>query len=96
MMIFSEDTKIVRSSLTMIASYLAFLLEAGKSKHLSSFIISPVRALSLSPRPTPTCHEAASTFRANKSELSGSISSRGISFKKSTSTCPFNTRRGLN
>ena len=59
MIIFSEDTEIVRSISTMIASYSASLLEAGISKRMACFIISPVGALSYSPKPFPSvvkCH----------------------------------------
>ena len=74
MIIFSEDTEIARSIPTMIASYSASLLEAGKSKRMAYSIISSVGALSCIPSPTPVCHEAPSTFRVHQSELSRSIS----------------------
>ena len=63
MMIFSEDTEIVRSSPAIIASYLVSLLEAGKSKRMASSIISPVGASSCSPSPAPVYREGPSTFR---------------------------------
>ena len=74
MMIFSEDTKIARSISTMIASYLASLLEMGKSKRMACSIISPVGALSCSPSLAPFCREMPSTFRVHHPELFGSIS----------------------
>ena len=70
MMIFSEDTKIARSILAMIALYLASLLEVGKSKCMAYSIISSIRALSCSPSLAPVCSEAPSTFRAHQLELS--------------------------
>ena len=42
MMIFSEDTEIVRSSPVVIASYSASLLEEGKSKRMACSITSLV------------------------------------------------------
>ena len=74
MMIFSEDTKITRSSPTIIASYSASLLETGKSKHMAYFIISRVGDLSCNPNPAPVCREAPSTFRVHQSELSDFVS----------------------
>ena len=74
MIIFSEDTEIARSILAMIASYLASLLEAGKSKCMACFIISLVGALSYSPRSAAVCLEVPSTFRVHQPELSGFIS----------------------
>ena len=74
MMIFSEDTEIARSIPTIIASYSASLLEAGKSKCMACFIISPVGALSYSPSPAPVCREAPSTFRVHQLELSDFVS----------------------
>ena len=74
MMIFSEDTQIVRSILARIASYSALLLDAGKSRCMTCFIISPVGALSYSPSPAPVCREAPSTFRIHQSELSDFVS----------------------
>ena len=63
MMNFSKDTEIARSITTMIASYLASLLEAGKSKRMVCSIISPVLALSCSPSPAPVYCEAPYIFR---------------------------------
>ena len=66
MMIFYEDTEIVRSILAMIASHLALLLKAGKSKCMACSIISPVGALSCSPSSAFVCHEVPSTFRVHQ------------------------------
>ena len=74
MIIFYEDMEITRSISTMIASYLASLLEAGKSKRMACSIISLVRALSSSLKPAPVYREVPSTFRVHLPELSGSIS----------------------
>ena len=71
---FSEDTEIARSIPAMIASYPTSLLEAGKSKRMACYIISPVGVLSYSPSLPPVCHEAPSIFRVHQPELSGSIS----------------------
>ena len=57
----------------MITSYSASLLEARKFKCMACSKISPVGALSFSPRPAPVYREAPSTFRVHQSELSGSI-----------------------
>ena len=65
MIIFSEDMEIARSIPAMIASYLASLLEARKSKRMACSIISFVGALSCRPSPTPVCHEVPSTFRVH-------------------------------
>ena len=65
MMIFSEDTKITRSSLAIIASYSDSLLEVGKSRYMASSMTSPVGALSCNPRPAPIYCEASSTFRVH-------------------------------
>ena len=82
MMILFEETEIARSSPAMIASYSASLLEAGKFKRTACFMTSPIGALSCSPRPTPVCCEAPSTFKVHQSKSSGSISCYGISTKK--------------
>ena len=74
MMIFSKDTKIGRSSLAIIASYSASLLEVGKSKRMACSIISPVGASSCSPSPAPVYREAPSTFRVHQPELSDFVS----------------------
>ena len=74
MMIFSQDTEIARSSLTMIASYSAKLLEAGKFKRMACSMTSPVGALSCSLRLAPVYREVPSTFRVHQSKLFGSIS----------------------
>ena len=74
MIIFSKDTKIARSILSMMASYSALLLEAEKSKRMAYFIISPIGALSCSPRLAPVCHKTPSTFRVHQSDSSDSIS----------------------
>ena len=55
MMIFSEDTEIARSIQTMIASYSASLLEAGKSKRMACSIISSIGALICSPSSASVC-----------------------------------------
>ena len=65
MMIFYEDTEIARSIPAMIASYLALLLEAGKSKLIACSIISPIEAKSCSPSSAPNFREAPSTFRVH-------------------------------
>ena len=64
MIIFSEDMEIARPIPAMMASYLASLLEAGKSKTYVCSIISPVKALSFSPRPAPVYHEAPSMLES--------------------------------
>ena len=74
MMIFSEDTEIARSILGIFALYFASLLDAGKSKCMDYFIISPVGALSCSPSPAPNFRETPSTFRVHQSELSDFVS----------------------
>ena len=74
MMIFSEDTEITRSSLTMIASYSASLLEAEKFRRMAYSMTSPIGALSCSPGSALVCREALSTFRVHHPELSDSIS----------------------
>ena len=51
MMIFSKDTEIARSSLAIIASFLASLLEARKSKCMACSIISSIGASSCRPNP---------------------------------------------
>ena len=96
MMIFSEDTEIVRPSSTVFVSYSTSLLEAGKLKRMACFMTSPVGDLSYSPKPAPICREAPSIFRVHQSKLFGSISYLRIYAKKSANTCPFNSRRGLN
>ena len=74
MIIFSEDTKIARSILALIALYSSSLLEEGKSKRMACSIISPVEALSCSPSPAPVCREEPSIFGVHQPELSGFIS----------------------
>ena len=74
MIILSKDTEIARSTPARIASYSASLLEAGKSKCMACFIISPVGALSYSPSSTSICREAPSTFRIHQSKLSDFVS----------------------
>ena len=69
MMIFYEDTEIARLISVVIDSYSASLLEAGKSKRMTCFIISPVGALSCSPSLAPICCGVPSTFRVHQSEL---------------------------
>ena len=58
----------------MIASYTASLLEAGKFRRVACSMISPIGALSCSPRPAPNYRDAPSTFRVHQPELSDSIS----------------------
>ena len=53
MMIFSEDTEIVRSIQARIALYYASLLDAGKSNRITYSIFSPGGALSCKPTPAP-------------------------------------------
>ena len=74
MQIFSKDTEIARSSLAMMASYSASLLEANKFRRMTCFMTSPVGALSCNPRLAPVFREAPSTFRVHQPESSGSIS----------------------
>ena len=74
MMIFSEDTDVVRSIPTRFASYSVSLLDAGKSSHKACSILSPVGALSCKPTPTPVCREAPSTLRIHQPTLLGSAS----------------------
>ena len=64
----------MRSSPTIIYSYSASLLEAGKSKRMACSIISPVRASSCSPSPALVCREVTSTFRINQLDLSDFVS----------------------
>ena len=71
MMIFSKDMDIVRLIPTMIALYLASLLEAGKSRHMACSIISPVGDLSCSPRLALVCPEAPSTFSCLYEKVDG-------------------------
>ena len=63
MMIFSEDTEIVRSIPARIASYSASLLDARKSNRIACSILSPVWALSCKPTPAPIFQEVPSTLR---------------------------------
>ena len=74
MMIFLEDMEITRSSPDMIASYSASLLKEKKFICMACSLASPVEDLSCSPRMTPVCREASSTFRVHQLELSGFIS----------------------
>ena len=95
MMIFSEDTKIVRSIPARIASYPASLLDAGKSNRIACSILSPVRALSCKLTPAPVFQEAPSTLRIHQSALPGFVSYWGISAKKFANIYPFIARQGL-
>ena len=95
MMIFSEDTKIARSILARIASYLASLLDAGKSKYIACSILSPVGALSCKPTPAPVFQEAPSTLRIHQSALPGFASYWGISAKKFANIYHFISKQGL-
>ena len=74
MMIFSKDMEIARSSPVMIVSYYASLLEAEKFRCMAYSMTSPIGALICSPRRTPVCLEAPSTFKVHQPELSSSIS----------------------
>ena len=74
MMIFFEDTEIVRSIAARIASYSASLLDEGKANHIACSILYPVRALSCRLTPTSVCQEATSTLRIHQSALPGSTS----------------------
>ena len=74
MMIFSKDMEIERSSPAIIASYSASLLEAEKFKHMACYIISPIKASSCSPSPTPVCRKVPSTFSVHQLELPNFIS----------------------
>ena len=65
MIIFSEDTEIERLIPAMMASYSASLLEVEKSKCMACSIISPVKALSCSPKRAPVYREAPSTFKVH-------------------------------
>ena len=95
MMIFSEDTDVVRSISAMIASYSASLLDVGKSSHMACSILSPVGALSCKPTPAHVCREAPSTLRIYQLALFRSVSCWGIYVKKPANIYPFNTKRGL-
>ena len=95
MMIFSEDTDIARSILTMIASYSVSLLDAGKSSRMAYSILSLVGALSCKPTPAPIGREAPSTLRIHQLAISGFASCWVISIKKSANIYPFNAKRGL-
>ena len=65
MMIFSEDTDVMRSILARIASYSVSLLDAGKSSRMACSILSPIGALSCKPTPALVCREAPSTLRTH-------------------------------
>ena len=47
MMTFSKDTEIARYVLARIASYLASLLDVGRSNHIAYSILSPVGGFKL-------------------------------------------------
>ena len=95
MMIFSEDTKIVRSIQDRIALYSASLLDAGKSNLIAYSIFSPGGALSCKLTLTPVCREASSTLRTHQSVLPGFASCWGIFAKKSANICSFIAKRAL-
>ena len=95
MIIFCEDTEIVRSILARIASYSASLLDAGKSNRIACSILSPVGALSYKLTPTLVFRKALSTLRIHQSALLGSASCWGISAKKSANICLFIAKWGL-
>ena len=95
MMIFFEDTEIVRSILARIASYFASLLDARNSNRISYSILSSVKALSCKLTSAPVCREVSSTLRIHQSALPGSTSYWGISTKKSANICPFISKLGL-
>ena len=95
MMIFSEDTEIVRSTPARIASYSASLLDVGKSNRIAYSILSSVGALSCKPKLAPICREAPSTLRIHQSTLLESTSCWGISTKKSANINSFIAKWGL-
>ena len=63
MMIFSEDTEIVRFIPARIASYSVSLLDAGKSNRVACSILSLIGALSCKLTPALICLEEPSTLR---------------------------------
>ena len=91
MMIFYEDTKIARSISARIASYLASLLDVGKSNRIAYSILSPIGALSCKTTPAPIFWEAPSTLRIHRSALPRSASCYGTS----TNIFPFIPKWGL-
>ena len=91
MIIFSEDTEIVRSIPDRIVSYSTSFLDVGKSNRIACFILSPVWALSCKPTPTPVYREAPSTLRIHQLELPEFASCWGISAKNSA----FIAKQGL-
>ena len=95
MMIFSEDTEIVRSIPARSASYSASLLDAGKSNRIACSILSTIGALSCKLTPTPVCLEKPSTLRIHQSALPESASFYEIFAKNSANICPFIAKRGL-
>ena len=81
MMIFSEDTEIMRSIPARISSYSTSLLDTRKFNRIVCSILSPVGALSCKPTLAPVCWEASSTLRIYHSALPESKSYWGISTK---------------
>ena len=63
MIIFFEDTEIVRSIPARIGSYYASFLDVGKSNCIACSILSLVGALSCKSTPVPVYREAPSTLR---------------------------------
>ena len=63
MMIFFEDTKIMRSTLARMALYSVSSLDVGKSNRIVCSILSPVGAISCKTTPALICREAPSTLR---------------------------------
>ena len=63
MMIFSEDTDVVRSISARIASYSVSLLETGKSSRMECSILYLVGALSCKPTLAPVFQEVSFILR---------------------------------
>ena len=95
MMIFYEDTNVVRLIPVWIASYSISLLDAGKFSHIACSIISPIGALSCRLTLAPVCREATSTLGIHQPVVPRSASCWGISAKKYANICPFNAKWGL-
>ena len=65
MMIFSQDTEIVKSIPAKIASYSVSLLDARKLNRMAYSILSSVGALSVKPTLAHIFREAPSTLRVH-------------------------------
>ena len=74
MMVFSEDTYVVRSIPARIDSYSISLLDAGKSSRMACSILSPVGALSCNPTLAPVYQDEPFALRIHRPVLSGSAS----------------------